>query len=122
MAVIAANSAGNILLRVGLSQSPPIVSSSPLAYLKAFTNAWVIAGVVILIAWLLLQLSLLSWADLTYVLPVTAATYVVIAITAAVALGERISPVHWLGIILILVGVVVVGRTKPLTSRMARSE
>jgi hypothetical protein len=55
------------------------VSLSPLAYL----------GVLFLAAWLILQLSLLSWADLTSV------TYVLTAVLGAVTLHEHVSIGRW---------------------------
>ena len=115
-AVVATGAAGNALLRVGLSSAGPILTFSPLAYLKEFGNVAVVAGVVALIARLILQLSLLSWADLTYAIPVTSASYVVITLVGAFGLHEHVSAAHWSGVMLILFGVMVVGRTKPLTT------
>ena len=114
-AVIGAAAAGNSLLRVGLIDAP-VTGFSPLAYLKEFANAPVILGVMILALGFVLQLILLSWADLTYVIPVTSASYGVIAVVGVVSLHEHVSGYHWIGIALILSGVVIVGRTKPLTT------
>lgn len=114
-AVVLCNSAGNTLLRAGLSSAKPIDSFSPAAYLAAFGNVWVILGIVLLIGWLLLQLSLLSWADLTYVLPVTSMSYVLITILGAFTLHERVSIAHWSGVLLIVCGVLIVWRTRPLS-------
>jgi drug/metabolite transporter (DMT)-like permease len=98
-----------------LTSTHPIVSFSPLPYLEAFANVPVIAGVLVLALWMLLQLSLLSWADLSYVLPVTSAAYVTTTLAGVFGLGEHVSAAHWCGILLILAGVVIVGRTPPLT-------
>jgi len=116
LVVVLSNAAGNTLLRVGLSSERPIVSPTPASYLSALDDGWVILGVLILTGWMIAQLSLLSWADLSYVLPVTSAAYVLIAILGAFALHERVSPAHWIGIALIVCGVVIVGRTPPLTA------
>jgi drug/metabolite transporter (DMT)-like permease len=75
----------------------------------------VLAGIVLLICWLIAQLSLLSWADLTYVLPITALGYVLAALLGAFALGERVSLSRWAGILLITAGVAVVSRTRART-------
>jgi drug/metabolite transporter (DMT)-like permease len=119
-AVIVSNSTGNVLLRAGLSSAGPIDSLSPAAYLAALGNLWVIAGIVLLAVWLLLQLSLLSWADLTYVLPVTSVSYVLVAILGALALHEHVSVAHWCGVLLILFGVLIVWRTRPLSAGSSR--
>ena len=111
-AVIVSNAVGNCLLRAGLASVGPIFSLSPVDYLKAFANAWVIAGVVVLFVWMVLQLILLSWADLSYVLPVTATAYVLIVTLGAIALHEHVTAMHWAGVGLILAGAAMVGRTK----------
>lgn len=112
---VCSNALGNCLLRVGLNTVGPIVSLSPLDYVKAFANVWVVLGVLVLAGWFVLQLSLLSCADLTYVLPVTAASYVLVVLAGAFLLHERVSLTHWCGVFLILAGVAIVGRTTPLT-------
>jgi uncharacterized membrane protein len=122
IAVIVLNVTGNLLFRIGMKAVGEIVSVSPAAYLKAFTNFWIIAGIIVQIGWLLSQLSLLSWADLSYVLPVTSPSYVLISIVGAFVLGERVSPAHWLGVVLILFGVVIVGRTRPRTNGSSPGE
>ena len=115
VAVILSNAGGNSFLRVGLSSAGAIVTLSPLPYIEAFTRVWVLLGVVLLAANFILYLALLSWADLSYVLPVTSPSYVLAALVGAFALHEPVSLAHWIGIALILVGVIIVGRTRPLT-------
>jgi uncharacterized membrane protein len=56
-------------------------------------------------------MALLSWADLSYVMPVTAIGYVVTAFAARIFLGENVSLARWIGIVLITAGVTLVGRT-----------
>ncbi len=113
--VIATGTSGNALLRVGLRHIPPLTNYSPIAHVAAMAHPAVLLGILLLIANFLLQLTLLSWADLTFALPMTSPSYVLITIVGVLALGERVSVSHWAGVLLILVGVVVVGRTKPLT-------
>ncbi|HJT88380.1 MAG TPA: EamA family transporter [Bryobacteraceae bacterium] len=115
-AVIGLNVSGNYFLDVGMRAVGRIVSASPLDYVRAFANPWVILGVVLLCGWMICQLSLLSWADLTYVLPVTSSCYVLLALLGAFSLGEHVSASRWAGVCLIVVGVVIVGRTRPRTA------
>jgi drug/metabolite transporter (DMT)-like permease len=110
------NVVGNFLLSRGMHDIGELVTFSPLPYLRALLNPWVLCGVFLLIAWIIAQLSLLSRADLTYVLPVTAASYVGSAILGFLLLGEWISPARWGGILLITAGVVLVGATAPRTA------
>ena len=77
--VVLSNAFGNCLLTLGLRQRPGRLALSPLEYILAIFNPWVALGVGLLILWLLSRMALLSWADLSYVLPVTASGYVVSA-------------------------------------------
>lgn len=115
-AVITLNVSGNYFLDLGMRSQGEIVSFSPLDYLKVFANFWIILGVCLLVGWLLCQLSLLSWADLTYVLPITSISYILLAVLGVVELKEHVSAAHWGGIGLIVLGVFVVGRTRPRTA------
>jgi uncharacterized membrane protein len=72
-------------------------------------------GVALLIVWTLTHMALLSWADLSYVMPVTAMGYVVTAFAARVFLGESVSIARWIGIVLVTAGVTLVGRTAAAT-------
>jgi drug/metabolite transporter (DMT)-like permease len=81
--------------------------------LVAIFNPLVLLGIVLLIAWLLTRMAMLSWADLTYVLPVTAFGYVVSAILGWAFLAETITPVRWAGTLLIVAGTVLVGLGDP---------
>ncbi|MBV9608190.1 MAG: hypothetical protein JO187_01415 [Acidobacteria bacterium] len=54
---------------------------------------------------------ILSWADYTYVQPVSAAAYGVVALLAHFVLGEAISPLRWAGVLIICLGVFVIGYT-----------
>jgi drug/metabolite transporter (DMT)-like permease len=114
--VVLSNVAGNSALTRGMQQlGDP--GNSPFALIAALFHPWVALGVALLIVWTLSHMALLSWADLSYVLPVTASAYVLTAFSGRFFLGENISPTRWAGIILITVGVTLVGRTPPDTRR-----
>ena len=119
--VILTNVLGNFSLSHGMRQVGATVSVSVPAYLQAFTNPWVIAGMVLLIIWLLAQLSLLSWADLSYVLPVTAVAYVLTALLAHLVGREPVDTLRWIGILLITAGSMMVGRTTAVSSELRLS-
>lgn len=109
------NVLGNFALSQGMRELGAIVSVSVGALLGALLNVWVAGGVCLLAVWMVSQLSLLSWADLSYVLPVTSSSYVLTALLGAFALHEYVSTVHWIGIGLIFTGVMLVGKTAPQT-------
>ena len=118
--VVLSNVLGNFSLTVGMRRVGRLLSFSPWAYIEALFNPWVALGVGLLIVWLLSQMTLLSWADLSYVLPVTAAGYVLAALAGKFFLDEQISATRWLGIFLIMAGVVLVGATHPSTREAGR--
>ena len=90
-----------------------MVSLSPWPYIAALFNPWVALGVSLLIVWLISQMTLLSWADLSYVLPVTSVGYVLAALAGRLFLHEEISLARWAGIALIMGGVIIVSKTAP---------
>ena len=61
----------SVLLSRGMKEVGHTVTASVLPYIEAMANPWVASGIFLLICWLVSELTLLSWADLSYVLPVT---------------------------------------------------
>lgn len=89
---------------------------SPLAYIETIFTPWVAVGVVLLVVWLLTRMLLLSWADLSFVLPVTSIGYVLSAVIGRLAFDEQVPWPRWLGILLIVAGTALVGLTHPGTT------
>ena len=111
--VVLTNVLGNFSLSWGMRSVGHLLTWSPLRYIQALLNPWVAMGVSLLILWLLSHMALLSWADLSYVLPVTAIGYVLVAIVGKLFLHEQVTGPRWAGIALIVLGVALVGRTAP---------
>src|SRR5437879_1484979 len=114
--VVLSNVLGNSLLSRGMRSVGALLTLSPLPYVQALFNPWVAVGVSLLIIWLLSHMALLSWADLSYVLPVTSIGYVLPAVVGRFFLHEQVSLLRWAGISLIMLGVILVGRTSPRTT------
>ena len=114
-------SLGNVLLGKGMRGIGEIqhASLSTLAvyFLKVAANIWVWLGLGSLLAFFVSYLLILSWADYSYVLPVTATGYVLAPVLAHLLLGERVPGSRWVGAAFIFLGVAVVGRTPPTTTR-----
>ncbi len=72
------------------------------------TNTWVLVGVFCLGGFFFLYLAALSWADLSYVMPLTALSYLFAAVLARFFLREEISWIRWAGIVVIVVGIALV--------------
>ena len=111
--VIVTNVLGNSLLSLGLKEHGSLVGKPALAYLVALLHPLVTAGVGLLIVWMITHMMLLSWADLSYVLPVTSMGYVLTAVVGRVFLHENVSWTRWAGVAVIVAGFTLVSRTPP---------
>jgi drug/metabolite transporter (DMT)-like permease len=91
------------------------------ACLRAMSNPWVIAGVLLLLLFFAAHTLVLSWADLSYVLLVTSIGYPLVALLSWWFLGEAVTAQRWAGTILIAAGVALAGVTPVSTTRSALS-
>jgi uncharacterized membrane protein len=114
--VIVTNVFGNIFLSRGMHDVGRIVSASPLDYVRAFADPWTAFGIAILAIWMISDLALLSRADLSFVLPVTASAYVLVALLGHFLLHDHISFARWMGILLITGGVILAEETPARTT------
>ncbi len=106
--VILSNTLGNFFIARGM-RGLEVPADSALHLVRAIFTPWVALGIALLILWLLSRMVLLSWADLSYVLPVTSLGYVANALMGHFFLGEHITLARWSGTLLIVAGTVLVG-------------
>jgi drug/metabolite transporter (DMT)-like permease len=99
------STAGDSLLARGMKELGGVSLHNLSGLLLAVLNPFVAAGIFLLLAFFACYMSALSWADLTYVLPATSLSYVLVALVGRFRLHEEISPTRWLGIALIAAGV-----------------
>lgn len=115
------NSAGNFFFGVGMKRIGAFQgwSSAALraAFVAVFSNAWIWLGIISMLLFLGALMLVLSWADFSYVLPATAAMYVVVPLLGHFVLGESVTGLRWVGVALITVGVMFVGQTPPNTTK-----
>ena len=116
--VVCAN-VGDLMLKRGMSQIGAVeISASGLAHAFRMTVAsgtiWI--GIVFLIGFMGSYMTVLSWADYSYVMPAGAFGYAVLTLLAVVFLHESVSLRRWVGVLLICIGVLLVGQTKPSTT------
>jgi drug/metabolite transporter (DMT)-like permease len=107
---IALKAVGNLSLAWGMKHLPT-AGANPLSYILAMLDPFVALGVVALIVALLTRMVLLSLADLSFVLPVTAVGYVIAAFLGKKVLHEVVTGRRWLGTILIFIGAALVSST-----------
>ncbi|MFH2033937.1 MAG: EamA family transporter [Candidatus Margulisiibacteriota bacterium] len=73
--------------------------------IKILTDPLIIVGTLMMLATYFVWIFILSWFDLGMAFPLTALTYVFVAILAFVLLGERMTLQNYAGIFLIAGGV-----------------
>jgi ceramide glucosyltransferase len=117
LSLIACSSLGEVLSAKGM-QKVGDISLRPKALLKSldrmFRNPYLIAGVCCLAISFFSFISLLSYADLSFVVPLTAVGYITNTVGARFFLKERISKARWAGTLLVAFGVVIISLDKPL--------
>ena len=106
---------GNVCLAWGMKHFPSVLSINPVPYLRAFTNPFVALGIAALILALLTRMALLSLADLSFVLPLTATGYIFSTLLGKFFLSEQVTSLRWLGTVLIFAGTALVGTTAERT-------
>ena len=106
---------GHVLLAKGmktigdLTEAPTSMVSGMIG--RTLGNPWVAGGVVLQASFFFLYLTLLSRADVSKILPMTAFDYIVVALLAQMFLAEPVTAARWTGIGLIVLGVFLVSRT-----------
>jgi drug/metabolite transporter (DMT)-like permease len=107
----------NLFLAWGMKTMPSQVSMNPLFYIKAMFEPLVALGMAMQGFWLLFRMKLLSLADLSFVLPVTAVGYVLTTVLGRIFLHEEVSPQRWIAVLLIFLGTALVGSSRHINTR-----
>lgn len=119
LAMVVCANAGDLLLKRGMSQIGAVpLNWSGVSHAFGLTvlNGTIWMGILFLIGFMLSYMTVLSWADYSYVMPAGAFGYAVLTFLAVLFLHESVSARRWLGVILICIGVLLVGQTKPRTT------
>jgi drug/metabolite transporter (DMT)-like permease len=103
---------GKAMKRVGSLTSGRILDLVPLAS-RVLMSGYIWLGIACLLAFFIVHMLLLTWADYSYVQPATSLSYLSITLLSYFVLGEMISPLRWFGVAVICLGVFVVGLTSP---------
>jgi drug/metabolite transporter (DMT)-like permease len=109
--------AGDVCLGRGMRDFGAVTLSNLGSLLVVLLDPWIVFGILLLILFFATYLTALSWADLTYVLPATAISYVLMALLAQQLLHERVTLNRWIGIVFITMGVGFVATGPERTTR-----
>lgn len=108
LSVVVFGSIGDAFLARGMKDVGAIDVHHLWHVLSALANPWVFLGILFLLAFMSSYMTALSFADLTYVLPATAIGYISMAMFGHFWLHEHVTPLRWIGVVLITIGVGVV--------------
>jgi drug/metabolite transporter (DMT)-like permease len=114
--MVLAGAFGDVLLSKGMKQVGEINSAQPAvlmrAAIRAAHNPYVVTGVVSLAIYFFSFSTVLSWADVSLVVPISALSFLLTTFIAQRSLGEHVTPQRWCGTLLIVLGVVLVARSQ----------
>ncbi len=110
--VVFSNAAGDVFLTKGMKQVGDVSALNRLEILQTIKrmvcNLNFVLGVVCLAVSFFSFLTVLSWANLSFVVPATAIVYVVTVLGAKFFLGEQIDRMRWAGTLLVCFGVALI--------------
>jgi drug/metabolite transporter (DMT)-like permease len=119
LAFLALRAFGNLALAWGTKRLPEKLAADPQVYLRSMMDPGIALGIAMLIVALLVRLALLSVADLSFILPMTATGYVLAAVLGKFFLSETVTPQRWLAVGLIFGGAALVSSTPQSTTSPA---
>src|SRR5262245_23634755 len=124
LVAVLALAAGETALSKGMKQLNQLQGGWLNQAISAARSGWIAAGLVLLLAHLGLYMLALKSADLSFALPLTAASYPLAALFARFYLHEEVSLSRGLGTLIITIGVaiVVLGEPGGLLNRPAPAQ
>lgn len=111
---VAAMTAAQLLLKKGLlaiGEFPAHFNDLIPFFIKAYTNVYVIFAVVLTLVTAMAWILALSKAQLSFLYPFMALSYVLVALFSVLLFKEDVGVLRWLGIIVICAGVFLVSRS-----------
>jgi uncharacterized membrane protein len=122
LAMVVCAVTGDLLLKRGMSEAGAVEFTGAglgHALVHMATSGMIWLGILFLLGFMASQMTVMSWADYSYVMPAGAFSYALQTFLAVVVLHEVVSTKRWIGVFLICIGVVLVGQTKPRTTECA---
>jgi uncharacterized membrane protein len=118
--LVALGSVGNTILSKGMKDAGDLdishVTSLVAGGARVLTSGTIWMGIAMMLAFMVCHMLVLSWADYSFVMPFSAIAYALVPLLAYVFLHEEVSTARWIGIVLIVLGVVLINRTPHRTT------
>lgn len=110
--IVVAGTGGELCVSRAMKQTGEVKDFRPASIarslLHALRNQWMWGGVGLMTVAFFALLAILSFENVSFVVPVTALSYVAGALGGRFFLGERLNRSRWIGILLVCVGVTLV--------------
>jgi len=117
---------GDLLMSKGMRGIGTAASWAPSALLHhgflILTSPMIWLGTFFLIGFFISYTTVLSWADYSYIQPVSALNYGIVAVLGRLILAETVTPLRWAGIVVVCAGVLIIGYTPPRTTEGLEAE
>lgn len=124
--LVVLGSVGNTLLSKGMKDAGELdishVSSLIAGTTHVLTSGTIWLGIAMMLAFMVCHMLVLSWADYSFVMPFSAVAYALVPLLAFLFLHEQVSVARWIGIVLIVFGVVLINRTPHRTTPRGTSD
>ena len=112
---VAACSVGDIALKRGVNALPAEMLSSfgvlGRVVILALEQPWIVAGILLMLVHFAAFIRALQLGPLSAAVPLRSGTYIFTTFLARFYLHERVTPIRWLAILVVLMGVSLVGHT-----------
>ena len=110
--IVLASTGGDICITHTMKRVGEVHQFTPRVILEAlgrgFRIGWMWMGILLMAVSFFSLLAVLSWENVSFVIPATALSYAVGALGAKFLLGERVSGVRWAGVLCVCLGVALV--------------
>jgi drug/metabolite transporter (DMT)-like permease len=117
--MVSLGTVGNLALDKGMKDAGAVGLSSRAAITRSLvqvlTSGEIWLGIAFMLAFMICQMLVLSWADYSFVMPFLAISYALVPLFGYLWLRETVHPARWGGIGLIVFGLFLVSRTPPST-------
>jgi multidrug transporter EmrE-like cation transporter len=113
-------SVGNTILSKGMKDAGDLdishYASLAAGATRVVTSGTIWIGIAMMLGFMVCHMLVLSWADYSFVMPFSAIAYALVPLLGHLFLHEQVSTARWIGIVLIVLGVILINRTPHRTT------
>jgi|SRR5580704_13730975 len=119
-------SVGNTILSKGMKDVGDLdvfhFASLEAGAMRVLTSGTIWLGIAMMLGFMVCHMLVLSRADYSFVMPFSAIAYALVPLLGYSFLHEQVSTARWIGIVLIVLGVVLINRTPHRTTPQETSD